>query len=82
MTTAPYGVTVIAGQAAVIIKLIAGGTLEIVNGSTPLPTGLGYPLTTNETISMDHSGTFWVCASGATCTIAVIQGRTSGNADV
>lgn len=81
VTTSSYGITMQPGQVAVALKLISGGTLELVHGATPAPTGLGWPLG-NEVLSMDLRHNFYVCASGATCVLAIGQAKDAGFTDV
>ena len=79
--SAPVSLAAIAGQAAVTFKLIAGGTLEVggtnAPGSTQLWGGL-YPMGASEVMNMASAGKFWLYASGATCTIAILRGKTDG----
>ena len=81
VTTTAYAVTLQAGQAACAIKLISGGTLELVNGSTPAPTGLGWPIQ-SEVLGLDMRGTLYFAVSGATCVFSIITGKTAGYSDL
>lgn len=81
-TTSAWGVTVVPGMVGTLIKLISGGTLEIVNGSTPSPVGLGYPFSSGEAVAMDIAGTYFFAASGATCIVAMIRMRSAGFDDI
>lgn len=80
LVLAPLTVTesaAIAGQLAMNIKLLAGGTLEIggPTGATGQTFGMMYPVSSNEIVSMNMSGKFYLWASGATCTVALLKGR-------
>lgn len=67
------GVTIGQFQNGIMVKLITGGTLEI--GGASLLWGQGWPFTaSSETIGFNGSGTFYLCASGATCTVALLKG--------
>lgn len=63
-----------AGQCALSIKLLAGGTLEV--GGQSQTIGTMYPMSANEIVSAGASGTIWLYASSATCTVAVLRGLT------
>lgn len=77
MATNSYtSIPAFAGQVAVTIKLLAGGTLEI--GGSGNTYGTGYPLASTEVQSIDNSGNFYLFASGATCTVAILRGKTTG----
>jgi hypothetical protein len=76
------GVTVQPGQIASVFKHFSGGSLEIVNGSTTSPWGLGYLFATNEAVQIDSSTTVYFAASGATVTVMGLRGRSSGFEDV
>lgn len=75
-------------QYAETIKIIAGGgTLEVVaiqfSGtstlvSSSLAWGTGYPLGSNEVFNVGGAATFYLAATGATMTAAMILGYTSG----
>lgn len=74
------GITTSPGQIAVQVKLLSGGTLEIggatgVNGNT---FGSLYPISANEVISQNNSGKFYLWASSATCTVAILRGTSAG----
>lgn len=73
----------ISGQNAITIKLITGGTLEV-GGSTLVGQTFGdmYFLGANEALSCDMSGTFYLWASGATCTCTILRGRSAGQGEV
>lgn len=70
------GVTVIPNQVYQVVKQLSGGTLEI--GGATLSWGIGYPFTASEIRDVNNSGTFYLCANGATCIAAVLSGRTAG----
>lgn len=72
----------ISGQNAVSIKLISGGTLEV-GGSSAVGQSWGdmYFVSAGEILSFNMSGTFYLWASAATCTVAIIRGRSAGTAD-
>ena len=70
------GVTVVAGQAAAILKYFSGGSLEI--GGLSLTWGQGYIMDTKEVVSFQTSGTFFLAATGATVTCMMFRGKTSG----
>lgn len=82
----PAGVTLtisaLPGQNAAVIKHIAGGSLAIY-GVTSI-TGMSYsvgsyfPMSTNETLNLDLSGSIVVVATGSTCVFSLLRGRTSG----
>lgn len=68
------------------IKIKAGsGTLEIVSkpialtGSSAAGWGLGYPIGTSEVISIGGPAVYYLAATGATMTLAVLNGYTSGS---
>lgn len=73
---AAYPVPAVAGQLAVSIKLLAGGTLEI--GGQSQTIGTMYPISANEVVSQNNSGTFYLYASSATVTFALLRGRSAG----
>lgn len=92
ITCAPGTVTeipAVPGQLAQQLKLLSGGTLEI-GGPTMAQAaafatyasggtfGAMYPLSTNEIYSWNNSGTMYLWASGATCVVALINGRSAG----
>lgn len=57
------------------MKLVTGGTLEIVSGNTASPWGLGYYLSATEVVSFgQYTGTIFLCSSGATSTVAILRG--------
>lgn len=73
LKTVPYAVS---GQ----FKLLAGLTLEIVSGvsagSDPAShRGTGYPIGTNEIISVGGASRYYLCASGATGIISMLIGK-------
>lgn len=69
------GLTLTATQIAAVIKLVSGGTLEIVSGHTAAPWGLGYYLSATEVVSFGQlNGTVYLCSSGATSTVAYLKG--------
>lgn len=70
------GVTVVAGQAAAILKYFSGGSLEV--GGASLTWGAGYLLDTKEVMSFQTSGTFYLAATGSTVTCMMFKGKTSG----
>jgi hypothetical protein len=59
-----YGFTALVGSSAAIQ---AGGTF-----------GQGYFLSSNEILSVNMSGKFYLYASGAECVVAVLFGRSAG----
>lgn len=75
-TGTAIGLTVYPGQLAVQIKLLAGGTLEI--GGQSQTAGTMYPLSASEVWNGNLSGQIWLYATGATCTAAIIRGKTAG----
>lgn len=80
--SAPLAIPAIAGQNAISLKLLSGGTLEIGGATTTNQTwGSLYPIAAGEIINIDMSGTFYLWASGATCVAAILRGRTSGTED-
>jgi hypothetical protein len=87
ITCAPGTVTAVTakpGQLAQQLKLVTGGTLEI-GGSTGAQAAIGasfnqmYYLSANEIYSWNNAGTLYLWASGATCVVALIDGRSSGD---
>lgn len=83
LVLAPNTVTEVSvepGQLGLNIKLLAGGTLEIggATGASGQTFGLMYPININEIISVDMAGRFYVWASGATCTVALLRARSAG----
>lgn len=60
-----------AGQLAISIKLLAGGTLFCGGISST-----NYPLSANEIVAIGASGRMWLAAAGATCTFAMLRGLT------
>ncbi len=78
--TTVVGLTVWPGQLAMQIKLISGGTCEI--GGPTFVAGQTYgalwPLAANEIWNASQSGKTYLWASGATCTVAILRGRTAG----
>lgn len=63
------------------LKILAGGgTLEIVNAATLTGPGwgTGYPLGASEVLNIGGPATFYLAATGATMTAAVLMGRTAG----
>ena len=68
-------------QAAFTIKILAGGgTLEIVRGTTTggAGWGLGYPLGASEVLNIGGPAAFYLAATGATMTAALLIGQTAG----
>lgn len=89
ITIAPnavYGITAMSGQLATSIKLLSGGTLEVggptlhAYGQTTVNQTAGslYPMGANEIISANSSGMIYLYATGATCVVAVLRGRSGG----
>lgn len=72
------GVTVVSGQIATVFKYFTGGSLEIVSGLTASPWGLGYLFGTTEAVAIDQSTTVYFAASGSTCTVMALRGRSAG----
>lgn len=64
--------------------LSGGGTLEIVappaalSGASAVGWGTGYPVGATETISVSGPAVFYLAASGATMTVAMLDGYTTG----
>ena len=86
ITVAPGTVTEILarpGQLAQQVKLVTGGTLEI-GGSTGAQATLGYSfgqmyyLSANEVFSWNNAGPLYLWCSSATCTVAILDGRSPG----
>lgn len=69
------GITITGGVNSSIIKHFAGGTLEI--GGSTLTWGQGYPFSVGEAISFNRSCTVYLAATGATVTVAVLDGKSS-----
>lgn len=72
-------------QSADCFKVIAGGgTLEVVpvplalSGSSCIGWGRGYPLGLSEVVALGSPAVFYLAASGATMTIAIMVGYTNG----
>lgn len=68
------------------IKILSGGgTLEIVTppaaltGVSASGWGAGYPVGASEVISTDGPAVFYLAASGATMSVAMMIGRTTGS---
>lgn len=64
-----------------VLKILAGGgTLEIVKGTTAGGSGwgTGYPIGTNEFVSVAGPAVFYLAATGATMTASMYLGYTSG----
>lgn len=93
ITCAPGSVTEvigIEGQNSMSIKMISGPTLGTVEIGGPTGTyggqsltgfqtfGLMYPISSNEVVSWNMSGKFYLWCSGATCVVAILKGRTAG----
>lgn len=77
--SAAVSLAAIANQCAITFKLLAGGTLEIGGAPGVSQTwGSMYPLGANEVMNMANAGSFYLWASGATCTIAILRGKTDG----
>ncbi len=83
--SAPVSLSAAAGQCAVTFKLLSGGTLAIGGAlNTVSPAGITqtwgnlYLMGTSEVMNMANAGKFYLYASGATCTIAVLRGLTDG----
>lgn len=72
--SAIIGVTLIASQTATTWKYFSGGSLEIVNGTSPSPWGLGYIVGTSEIFNCNMTGTFYLAASGATAVVHLVRG--------
>lgn len=68
-------------QHSYTIKILAGsGTLELVRGSSAggVGWGTGYPLGTSEVLNLGGPATYYLAASAATMTVAVLIGQTAG----
>lgn len=65
-----------AGQNCVCIKGITISSLEI--GGFTLSWGIGYPLSGGEALNFNGMGSFYLAASGATATVAIFRGRSTG----
>ena len=76
--SAVIGVSVVAGLNAVVLKNFGGGSLELVDGTTASPWGLGYLFGSNEVLQMDHAGSIFLAATGATATVMMIRGKSTG----
>lgn len=72
------GVTIVPGQIATVVKYFTGGTLELVNGLTPSPWGMGYVFGSTEALAIDQSTTAYFAATGATVTVMMVRGRSAG----
>ena len=67
-------------------NVAGGGTLELapipngysLSGSGCTGWGGGYPIAAGETIALDGPATFYLAASGATMTVALVMGKTAG----
>lgn len=70
------GLTSIAGQQAITIKLLSGGTLEI--GGQSQTAGQLYPLSAGEIMNMNFAGKFWLYCTGAPVTIGILMGKSDG----
>lgn len=75
-TSAIVGVTVTPGQLGGILKYSSGGTLWV--GGASLTWGNGYLVTTNEALSLDVVGTYYLAAAGATVVAYSLRGRSGG----
>lgn len=76
------GVSAIPFQSAVVIKILAGSSLEIggsyalsSGASTAFTWGAGYLLGTSEVLSFNATGTFYLAATGATVTASILRLR-------
>lgn len=79
-TSQAIGVTTYGGQNAIQFKILSGGTLWV-GGEAGLSAAVGgscYLVTSGEVLSANMSGRFYLYASGATTTVCIIRGRTSG----
>lgn len=73
---AAVGLSALAGQSAITLKIISGGTLEI--GGQSQTIGTMYPISAAEVMNFAVGGKMWLYASGATVTVAVFRGKTDG----
>lgn len=69
-------VPVDAFQNSCTFKYISGATLWV--GGSTLTWGVGYPMGTGETISVDLSGSIFFAAAGSTALIGVLKCRSAG----
>jgi len=73
------GITVIPGLLAMTVKHSGGGTLW--SGGATVSVGNGYLVSTGEALNIDSRGTLYFTSAGATSTIHILRGRTSGFED-
>ncbi len=70
------GITVMSSLSAWQLKMVSGGTLEV-GVTSGGGWGAGYIMQTGEILNVLGPGTFYLAASGATCTYHLIQGFNS-----
>lgn len=79
-TSLGVGMTTFGGQNAIQFKILSGGTLWV-GGQAGMSAAAGgdcYLLSSGEVLSANMSGKFYLYASGATTSVCIIRGRTSG----
>ena len=95
--TVPLGATnlvlvdgnAIAGANSVLIKMVSGGTLEILGvttgvtlsaaaGASAQAAGGGFPMDTSTLIPISGPVRFYMAATGATCVAQLMWGRSQG----
>ena len=68
------GLTAVAGQNSLYLRFISGSSIDI--GGASLAWGSGFLWDRITPISMNEMGTIYFAATGATCVITYMQGRT------
>ena len=68
------GLTAVAGQNSLYLRFISGSSIEI--GGASLAWGSGFLWDGLAPISMNAMGTIYFAATGTTCVITYLQGRT------
>ena len=68
------GLTAVAGQNSLYLRFISGSSIEI--GDASLTWGSGFLWDGLTPISMNAMGTIYFAATGATCVVTFLQGRT------
>lgn len=75
--SAIVGITAIPYQSAVNIKMQSGGTLTV--GGATLSWGIGYLMDAGETVFWNGRASFYMAATGSTCTVYLFRGGTSND---
>jgi len=72
------GLTLVAGQVALTVKNLGGGTLFMGGATLAVGGANGYPMALSEVLSLDLRATVYFASNGATTTVAFIRGGSEG----